>query len=361
MKLRMNRSPNELSVAVLIVIHNDAADLPACLAALDQSVPSPRELWIADCDSRDDGITVAKEHWPKGLSGGVLDLKENRGFAGGMNAAFAASTADWVLTLNADALIDPDYLLRLIDRAESATNLRVGALTGRLRRYPSPGEANRLDACGMYLTPTWRHLDRESGVRDRGQLQTAERVFGATGAASLFRREALLDAAFEDDQIFDESFHTYREDAELCFRLQARGWEVLYEPLATAAHRRFNLPTRRSEIPARFNYHSLKNRYLIRSYHQTLFNFLWTLPTTLIRDLGALLWVLARERTSIAAYRWLWHRRKEIAQRRHWVQSRKTRPGRELDRWFLRRSLPLDSSKSVSLPPTADRERSTDD
>jgi GT2 family glycosyltransferase len=35
-------------------------------------------------------------------------LRENRGFAGGMNAAFAAASAPWLLTLNADALPAPD-------------------------------------------------------------------------------------------------------------------------------------------------------------------------------------------------------------------------------------------------------------
>lgn len=333
-----------LPVAILIVIHNDAEDLPNCLAAVGALEPPPQELWIIDCLSTDDGVSVARHHWPAGLAGDIIVLEENLGFAGGMNVGITASRAAWVLTLNADALPAPDYLKQLLALSAAHTEIEVGGITGRLSRFPDPGRPPTLDACGMYLTPTWRHLDRESGAVDRGQQGRAQRVFGATGAASLFRRVALLDIAVDGPnggEVFDESFHTYREDAELCFRLRSRSWEILYQPTAVAQHRRLNLPSRRSAIPARFNYHSLKNRYLIRAYHQTLGNFLWTLPATLLRDGAALAWVCLFERTSLASYRWLWTHRGAIMTRRRAIQSRRTAPAWHLDRWFLRRSLPL--------------------
>jgi GT2 family glycosyltransferase len=185
----------------------------------------------------------------------------------------------------------------------------------------------------MRLTRAWRHFDRGSGEPDRGQYGVPEKVFGATGAAALFRREALDDAAVAGE-VFDPRFHSFREDAELCFRLRERGWEVLYEPAAVAEHRRFNLPERRSAMPALVNYHSLKNRYLLRIYHQTAGNFFRTFLPTLIRDLGALGYVLLRERSSLAAYGWIWRHRRELRARRRAIQARRTVPAREIDRWF---------------------------
>jgi GT2 family glycosyltransferase len=182
----------------------------------------------------------------------------------------------------------------------------------------------------MRLVPAWRHFDRGSGEIDRGQYGRAERVFGATGAASLFSRAALLDAAV-DGEIFDPRFHSFREDAELCFRLRERGWEILYEPAAVAIHRRFNLPSRRRAMPPHVNYHSLKNRYLLRLYHQTAGNFWRTLPATVARDLAALGYVLLREWSSLAAYRWLWRHRREIGRRRQQIAERRRI---SVDRWF---------------------------
>lgn len=320
------------AVAICIVIHNDADDLPGCLESIAALHHRPLEIVVVDCDSRDGGLETARGHAPAGIPFQAVALGANLGFAGGMNAAFAQTRAPWVLTLNADARPTPDYVTRLLERADP----RTGAVTGRLVRPKQDGK-QRLDACGMYLTPNWRHLDRGSGEVDRGQLARPEKVFGATGAASLFRREALDDVAV-DGEIFDPRFHSFREDAELCFRLRERGWEVIYEPAAVAEHRRFNLPERRSAMPAFVNLHSLKNRYLLRIYHQTGKNFVRTFFPTLIRDVAALGYVLLRERSSLGAYGWLWRHRAELMQRRRKIQGRRTQ---DIDRWFWTQGEPL--------------------
>jgi GT2 family glycosyltransferase len=256
-----------------------------------------------------------------------------------MNEALRHGQAPWALVLNPDAAPAPDYFDRLLEAAaevEGAGSHRIGGVTGRLVRTATGDEPPALDACGMRLTLTWRHLDRGSGELDTGQFDRRALVFGATGAASLFRREALDDVAIAGSA-FDEWFHTYREDAELCFRLQERGWEVLYEPTAHAVHRRLVTPGRRRRLSVATNFHSLKNRYLIRAYHQTVWNFAATLPFTLFRDVLALGWVLAGEHSSLPAYSWLWRNRRALLERRRAIQGRKTR---SIDRWFVQQSLP---------------------
>lgn len=322
-------------VTVAIVSHDSAADLPECLAAVARQTLAPIELVVADCASADGSAAVARRHAPPGRPSTVLELGENRGFAGGMNAAFEATRAPYFLTLNPDATLAPDYLERLVARVERSRAVRPGAATGRLVRA---GEPPVLDACGMRLFWTWRHFDRGAGRRDRGQFAHAARVFGATGAASLWVRAAAEDAALAPGELFDPRYHTFREDAELSMRLQERGWSVVYEPAAVARHRRSALPGRRRRLTALANRNSLRNRYLLRADHQSLANLLWTLPATLWRDAAALAWVLAAERTSLAAYAWLWRHRREIVAHRRRVRARVLHP---LDRWFLRREEPL--------------------
>ncbi len=324
-------------VAVCIVTYDSAADLPACLEAVAAQDHRPLELVIVDCASADDSVAAARALGTADVPKTIVDLPENLGFAGGMNRAFAETAAPYLLTLNADARPRPDYVRRLLVHARRPG---VGAATGRLLR-PAAGVERRLDACGMVLRRTWRHLDRGSGEVDRGQWSRAERVFGATGAASLFSRAAVVDASL-DGEVFDRDFHSFREDAELAFRLRERGWEVIYEPRAVAEHRRRVLPQGRRQLPAAINYHSLKNRYLLRAYHQRAGNFFRTLVPTLGRDLLALGYVLLAERSSLAAYRWLWRHRREILERRRRIQERRRVPPAEIDRWFSHQSLPLD-------------------
>lgn len=330
------RSAPALTVA--IVTHNDAADLAACLPSLERQSFQEFELIVVDCASSDASLEIARQVAPAGIPIQLVDLGRNAGFAGGMNEAFRRSRTPYFLTLNADVELEPDCLETMVRSAERWASLPVGAVTPRLVR---PGTPTRLDACGFSWTWTWRHLDRGSGELDRGQYQERELVFGGTGAATLLVRRAVEDVAVEPDQVFDPRFHTFREDAELAWRLNARGWRTLYEPAARGTHRRSVLPERRRSLPALANLNSLRNRYLLRIFHQSLPNFLWTLPWTLTRDIGALFWVLAWERTSLPAYRWLWQHRRALLAHRKQLQTRRTEPLRRLERWFLRRSIPL--------------------
>lgn len=343
-----------MKISVCIVTYDSAQDLRGCLesvAALE-TPGAAVQVCVVDNASADGSADLAERLAGElGLDARVIRRRDNAGFAVGMNEAVAATDGAWILALNPDARPAPDYVARLVARAESCDelwaghDLRVGALTGRLTR----SDGTTLDACGMVLRRTWRHLDRGSGERDQG-YDAAERVFGATGAAALYRREALEDVALPEAPgggtttlVFDPLFHSYREDAELCFRLHERGWGVVYDPAARCEHRRAVVPDNRRTTPAAVNFHSLKNRYLLRAYHETGATLLKTLPFALVRDAAALLFVLARERSSLGAYAWLWRRRREVWRRARTVRSRRTVPARRVARWFGTDALPLDS------------------
>ncbi len=335
------------TVAICIVTYNDADDLSACLEAIVAQPHRPLQLIIVDCDSADESVAIAEAFDCDDLRSGrivkqVHALGTNRGFAGGMNFAFAQTEAPYVLTLNADVSLGADYIVRLLARAgvSGGSGGEVGAVTGRLVRPSEPGQARRLDACGMYLTRQWRHLDRGSAEIDEGQYAVAEQVFAGTGAATLYLRRALDDVAV-DGEIFAEPFHSYREDAELGFRLQGRGWRTLYEPAAGAVHRRSVGSGQRRGVAAAINRSSLKNRYLLRIYHQSVGNFWRTLPWTLSRDLLALGWVLLAERSSLGAYAWLWRHRRDCWRRRRYIQQRRTHP-QFIEQWFRRPAMPLE-------------------
>jgi GT2 family glycosyltransferase len=331
---------NTGKVAVCIVTHDSEGDLRGCLEAVAALRYRPLELVVVDCASQDDSVALAERYRPPRLSMVHCVLTDNVGFAGGMNQALSQTDAPLVLTLNPDARPDPDYLSRLLQREANHPELRIGAMTGRLIRPRHGFEAGLLDACGMVLSPTWRHFDRGSGEPAEGRWMRADRVFGATGAASLFRRCALDDVAV-DGEVFLSEFHSFREDAELCFRLQERGWEVVYEPTAVCEHRRRNLPGRRRQMSPQVNLHSLKNRYLLRLYHQNGLNLLLTGLPALLRDLGAFAYVLLRERSSLAAYSWLWLNRRQILRRRRAIRSRRAVGTWAVNRWFFRGGLPL--------------------
>jgi GT2 family glycosyltransferase len=185
----------------------------------------------------------------------------------------------------------------------------------------------------MYFTPCQRHLDRGSGELDSGQYETREYIFGASGAAAFYRRK-MLEETKAGKEYFDEAFFAYREDADLAWRAQWMGWRCLYVPEAAGFHVRRVLPERRASLPSEINMHSFKNRFLLRTKNMDTATYLRFLLPISLRDLGALAYVLVRERTSLRGIPLLfralpgaWSVRRAL--RRH----RRVSP-REIRSWF---------------------------
>ena len=78
-------------------------------------------------------------------------------------------------------------------------------------------------------------LHRGANERDVGQYDYICDVFGAPGAAPLYRREMLNDIEFQG-QYFDESLFTWYEDVDLDWRAKNFGWRCVYTPKAVAYH-----------------------------------------------------------------------------------------------------------------------------
>ena len=119
------------------------------------------------------------------------------------------------------------------------------------------------DSTGVYFTPTLRHFDRGSGETDNGQYERCEYVFGATGAAALYRRTMIEDISI-GGEFYDHDFFVYREDADVAWRAQLFGWTCLYVPFAQGYHVRRVKPANRRQLEPYINMHSVKNRFLLR-------------------------------------------------------------------------------------------------
>ena len=302
-------------VSIIVVSYNDAADLPVSVgSALAQKGVSV-EVVVVDNDSGDDSAALAK-----GLGARVIELAENVGFAAAMNAG---------ITRTVDATCSrsiPTAGLRRTSRPSSPrvwTRARTWAPRAGVffaRTGPSfvrPGSSIR----GDFLHGRGTHFDRGSGEPADGRFLEEEEVAGASGAAGFYRREALETSKISTGY-FDADFFLYREDADLAWRLSRLGWKCLYVPSAVAAHRRRNLPERRSAMPALINLHSVKNRFLLRINNQTGTEALRTFLPTAARDLVVLGACLTVERTSLPAFSWLWRNRYRLWAKRKEIQSK---------------------------------------
>jgi len=332
------------TVSVVVVTWNSAPFLRRCLAGLRQQTHRDLELIAVDNASHDDSRAVIREGWPEARQ---IANDTNRGFTGAVNQGVAAARGEFVLLLNPDAFLEPEYIARTMAALEEA-GPHFGAATGRLMKAVgfdiTPTDI--IDSKGIRMTRTGRHLDIGQGLKDgedeRGlkafepvlaSASALREVFGVSGAAALYRTAFLRDVAI-DGQVLDEDFHTYREDADLAWRGRIMGWRALYVPDAVGYHVRTVTPQKRRELSAVVNMHSVKNRFLLRLKNEALYLALRNAPFELPRDLVAIAAVLTVERTSRPALTWIWRNRARVLAKRRQIQQRRRVSDRELARWF---------------------------
>lgn len=322
--------------SLVIVTYNHADTLPACLQAVATLDPAPERLIVIDNASNDGSAGVAEAHAGR-LAVEVVREDRNTGFAAAANLGIRRSDTPWVLLLNPDCAPRPDMVERLFAGLTGCPDpTRVAVLTPRLVRATGPGLAPTpvLDAAGMMVTRSGRHFDRGAGTTDDGTCGRPAWVFGGTGAAAFYRRRALDDVAYPESEFFAETFFAYREDAELAWRLQLRGWRCLYVPDATASHRRGFRPEEGRRGHRDINRFSVRNRFLLRAHCADAGWHLRCLPWWLGRDLLVVGACLTVERPSLPGLVDAWRLRADALEKRRWVLGRRTVSGRRMARWF---------------------------
>jgi GT2 family glycosyltransferase len=322
-------------VAVHLLTRDSSRWIEECLAGISAQSRPPDRIRLIDCASTDGTRDLLGAAARGDSRVELVLLDENRGYTGGHNAGLRQGREEAVLLLNPDVRLAPTYIAETLAALERHPG--AGAITGRLLRAddhlrPVPGPI--LDSTGIVMTRSQRHLDRGAGEIDGGQFEIEEEVFGASGAAPLYRRAMLEDVAV-DGEVFDEDFFAYREDADLAWRARLLGWTAFYTPRAVAYHRRQVRPGRRADVPPEINRFSVRNRFLLRLKNQTVSNLARTLLPGLARDLAVVTWVLAAEHTSLPGLVDVLRLRRSAWSKRRRIMARRRASGWDVDRWFL--------------------------
>ncbi len=217
--------------------------------------------------------------------------------------------------LNPDTELDPGFVRRLMPAFDDPD---VGIACGKLLRF----DRRTLDSAGQLLGRSRQPLDRGYGKTDSGQYDRDEAVFGACGAAALYRRSMLDSVADEGGQFFDETFFAFVEDLDLAWRAQKLGWRAAYRFEAVGFHARGGTasgPRWKRRVAAMLGrssavrYHVVKNRYLTIIRNDSVAGYCGNLPFIWARDLGTLALLLV---TSPGVLLRLWHSRRLFGQAR---------------------------------------------
>lgn len=310
-----------MNVCILLLSVDEA---PMLRRSLPLAVAQPAaEVVVVDNASTDATGALAAAHGARHLR-----LEPRRSYAAAMNAAIAATRGDAVLLLNADCFLQPGFLAAAVARLGDP---EVASVAPKLLRVPRESAladssvaipaATELDTAGMTIDRR-----RKNGLVGHGSpaaaFAQAGPVFGADGAAALYRRAALEDCAL-NGEIFDEDMALWASDADLAWRARLLGWRTVYEPAAVAAHVRSYSPSTRAQMSETARRLQFRNRHLMMIKNETPAGLARDLPRIAGYEILALGHALLREPFLLAGYRETWRLRGRARARRRLIQARR--------------------------------------
>ena len=155
-----------------------------------------------------------------------IELATNEGTTNSINRGMAAVPSPFVLLLNNDVELAPDYLEKLLATLEGDETL--GFATGKLLRADDHGQLDGAGDAMLLAGASYRlgHLDA-----DIGQFNRPVPLLSACGAAVLYRSKAFLLSGG-----LDADFFAYLDDLDLALRVHLIGYRGAYVPEAEAYH-----------------------------------------------------------------------------------------------------------------------------
>src|SRR5437763_15588547 len=179
---------------------------------LRHSLPAALAQDDADVVVIDNGCSDDTSEFAAGLGARVIRFAEQTQYCTVSNAGVAATGGDAVLLLNADCFLAPGYLAAARPRLDEPS---VGSVAPKLVRTlgPDPGERlDAIDAAGMVVDRRRKNTLVGHGRPSLAYDRPGE-VFGADGAAALYRRETLEQCAV-DGNVFDPDFERWASDVD---------------------------------------------------------------------------------------------------------------------------------------------------
>jgi biofilm PGA synthesis N-glycosyltransferase PgaC len=199
--------------SILIPCHNEEAQIIETVTKLLELDYPHYEIILIDDGSTDKTASMLHELTEKHEQVRAVYLKENQGKGEALNVGCLVAKGDLILTIDADALLDPVALKWLAWHFERFP--RVGAITG------NPRVLNRTTLLGKIQTGEYASII--------GLIKRTQRILGkvltVSGVIAAFRKQALLSAGLWDKDMVTE-------DIDITWKLEKHFWDVRFEPRA---------------------------------------------------------------------------------------------------------------------------------
>lgn len=210
-------------VSIIIPVYNQFAYTYECLRSiLENSKGIPYEVIIGDDCSTDNTRQI--KNVVSGIK--VIVNRKNLRFLKNCNHAAARAKGKYILFLNNDTQVQPEWLTSLIKLIESDESI---GMVGSKLLYPD-GFLQEAGGIVWKDGSAWNYGNRQNEeASEYNYVKEADYISGA----SIMIRKSLWDEIGG----FDERFApAYCEDSDLAFEVRRHGYKVMYQPLSRVVH-----------------------------------------------------------------------------------------------------------------------------
>ena len=227
-------------VSIIIVNYNGKELLQKCLDSLLKVNYDNFEIILVDNNSTDGTVEFITKNYPSLI---IIKLDSNKGFAEPNNVAAKISKGKYLLFLNNDTVVTPNFIFEMVKVMETDKKI---AICQSLLLKPD----GSVDSSGDFID----HL----GVvyNSKTKIDEIREVSSARGASMLVRSDI-----FEKLDGFDQKFFVTFEDVDLCWRSWILGYRVLIIPTSIVYHEGgITIKKIKSEIA----FHGFKNQLAMK-------------------------------------------------------------------------------------------------
>ena len=209
-------------IAVVIPNYNGIQYLEVCLDALRRQTFSGFQTILVDNGSEDGSRELVSEKYPEVE---IVPLGENTGFCRAVNEGIRRAEAEFVILLNNDTQVFPDFVEKLYrEIRQHPAAFSVGAMMIQAHDH------GKLDAAGDYYSAFGWAFARGKG-KPPETYNRPDKVFAVCAGAAVYRMRVLQEIG-----LFDEEHFAYLEDLDIGYRARIAGYENRYSPEARVYH-----------------------------------------------------------------------------------------------------------------------------
>jgi len=231
---------NKDLVSIIIVNYNGKEYLQKCLESLMKINYKDFEVIIVDNNSTDDSIEFVKNTYPSVI---IIKLEKNYGFAEPNNIGVKIAKGDFLLFLNNDTEVSPNFIEKMVNVLNSDSKI---AICQSLLLKPN----DEIDSSGDYVDELGRSYS------SRKKLTEVKEILSARGASMMVRKDSFLDLGG-----FDKKFFASFEDVDICWRAWLWGYKVVLVP-DSIVHHKVGGTVQKMSSEVRF--HGVKNSLVLR-------------------------------------------------------------------------------------------------